>query len=112
MGSKISTLVFQPPAVTYMHVKNRLIWLRTVRNTSIPAFYIDRKAKVTLLFSHGNAEDLGMIWEWFIEFSREVHVNILVRQTDRQTETVQPVSFMPPNPYPSPQTQHPHPPAP
>jgi len=77
MGSKISTLVFQPPAVTYMHVKNRLIWLRTVRNTSIPAFYIDRKAKVTLLFSHGNAEDLGMIWEWFIEFSREVHVNIL-----------------------------------
>ena len=31
----------------------------------IPAFFIDRDAKFTLLFSHGNAEDLGMIIQYF-----------------------------------------------
>lgn len=77
MGSKISTLVFQPPEVTYLQVKKHLIWLQSTDNTSIPAFYIDRKSKVTVLFSHGNAEDLGMIYEWFTEFSFELRVNVL-----------------------------------
>lgn len=27
----------------------------------IPAFFIDRDARYTLLFSHGNAEDLGSL---------------------------------------------------
>ena len=60
-----------------MHAKRHIIWLRTVKNVSIPAFFIDRKSKVTLLFSHGNAEDIGMIYEWFQEFSLEVRVNVL-----------------------------------
>jgi hypothetical protein len=33
-----------------------------------------RGAKYTLLFSHGNAEDLGMVYEWFRELSRRIHV--------------------------------------
>lgn len=60
-----------------MHAKKQLIWLRTVRDVNIPAFYIDRKSKVTILFSHGNAEDIGMIYEWFCHFSREMRVNLL-----------------------------------
>ena len=35
----------------------------------IPAFFIDRDAKFTLLFSHGNAEDLGMIIQYFRNWS-------------------------------------------
>lgn len=77
MGSKISTLVFQPPEITFLPVKNHLIWIPCSNNVNIPAFYIDRKSKVTVLFSHGNAEDLGMIYEWFCEFSMELRVNVL-----------------------------------
>eukprot|EP01041_Mallomonas_annulata_P011367 gene11367-23792_t len=77
MGSTISTLVFQPPDVTYMHAKKHIIWLRTKADAKVPAFYIDRKASITMLFSHGNAEDLGMIYEWFCEFTRELQVNLL-----------------------------------
>jgi pimeloyl-ACP methyl ester carboxylesterase len=77
MGNQLSALVFQPPEITYTHSRKPLIWLTTRSNRSIPAFYIDRKAKVTILFSHGNAEDLGNIYEWFLIFSLELNVNLL-----------------------------------
>ena len=32
---------------------------------------------MTLLFSHGNAEDLGMIYDWFSDLSRVLNVNLL-----------------------------------
>jgi len=76
MGAYISQLLFQPPDVSYLHAKKHIIWLKTVKNESIPAFFIDRKAQVTVLFSHGNAEDLGMIYEWFLEFSKDLNVNL------------------------------------
>ncbi|RHZ01010.1 hypothetical protein DYB37_010712 [Aphanomyces astaci] len=42
-------------------------------------------AKYTLLFSHGNAEDLGMVYDWFREVSRRINVRphiIVVQSTD------------------------------
>jgi fermentation-respiration switch protein FrsA (DUF1100 family) len=77
MGSAVSSLLFQPPDVTYVHAKKHIIWLRTKNNANVPAFYIDRHSSTTILFSHGNAEDLGMIYEWFCELTREVQVNLL-----------------------------------
>jgi pimeloyl-ACP methyl ester carboxylesterase len=77
MGSKLTTLVFQPPDVTYLQAKRHLVWLRTVRNTTIPAIFIDRGSKITILFSHGNAEDLGLIYEWMCELSNELKINVL-----------------------------------
>lgn len=76
MGSHLSTIVFQPPEVTYTHARRPLIWLRTKSGSRIPAFHLDNQSKVTVLFSHGNAEDLGMIYEWFVSFSRELRVNV------------------------------------
>lgn len=32
---------------------------------------------MTILFSHGNAEDLGMIYDWFNDLARVLRVNIL-----------------------------------
>eukprot|EP00439_Symbiodinium_sp_Y106_P080984 s1579_g19.t2 len=55
MGSAITTIVFQPPQPSYSRDPN-LIWLSTSEHEVIPAFFIDRDAKFTLLFSHGNAE--------------------------------------------------------
>uniref|UniRef100_M8BQ50 Uncharacterized protein n=1 Tax=Aegilops tauschii TaxID=37682 RepID=M8BQ50_AEGTA len=35
------------------------------------------KASLTVLYSHGNAADLGKMYELFIEFSARLHVNIM-----------------------------------
>lgn len=75
MGSSISKIVFQPPDATYTKDPN-LIWLHTSEHEVIPAFFIDRDARFTLLFSHGNAEDLGMIIQYFREVSHILEVNI------------------------------------
>eukprot|EP00930_Biecheleria_cincta_P050078 TRINITY_DN35258_c0_g1_i1.p1 TRINITY_DN35258_c0_g1~~TRINITY_DN35258_c0_g1_i1.p1 ORF type:complete len:267 (-),score=40.38 TRINITY_DN35258_c0_g1_i1:50-826(-) len=75
MGTAITKIVFQPPEATYTRDPN-LIWLHTAEHDVIPAFFIDRDAKSTLLFSHGNAEDLGMIIQYFREVSHILDVNI------------------------------------
>ena len=77
MGDLISSLLFQPPNPTYLH-PSRHFWLTTAIKTRIPAFFIERpNAKVTILFSHGNAEDLGMIYDWFNDLARVLRVNIM-----------------------------------
>mmetsp|Transcript_7965 Transcript_7965/g.13351 ORF Transcript_7965/g.13351 Transcript_7965/m.13351 type:complete len:267 (+) Transcript_7965:62-862(+) len=76
MGNLISGLVFQPPHPTYIQA-HKHFWLATSNKQRIPAFYIDRNAHITILFSHGNAEDLGMIYDWFYDFSRQLNVNVL-----------------------------------
>jgi fermentation-respiration switch protein FrsA (DUF1100 family) len=75
MGAAVSSLVFQPPAVSYERDVN-LIWLQTALHDVVPAFFIDRDARLTLLFSHGNAEDLGMILQYFRELSQDLKVNV------------------------------------
>jgi fermentation-respiration switch protein FrsA (DUF1100 family) len=77
MGDLISSLLFQPPPPTYLH-PSRHFWLTNKYNNRIPAFFIERpNAKVTILFSHGNAEDLGMIYDWFNDLARVLRVNIM-----------------------------------
>mmetsp|Transcript_51550 Transcript_51550/g.116003 ORF Transcript_51550/g.116003 Transcript_51550/m.116003 type:complete len:261 (+) Transcript_51550:82-864(+) len=76
MGSGLARLVFQPPMPSYSRDPN-LIWLTTSRSEVIPAFYINREgARYTLLFSHGNAEDLGLIIRYFREVSHILRVNV------------------------------------
>ena len=73
----ISSLLFQPPTPTYLH-PSRHFWLNTETGGRIPAFFIERpNANVTILFSHGNAEDLGMIYDWFNDLARVLRVNIM-----------------------------------
>mmetsp|Transcript_13192 Transcript_13192/g.18551 ORF Transcript_13192/g.18551 Transcript_13192/m.18551 type:complete len:259 (+) Transcript_13192:77-853(+) len=76
MGAAISSLVFQPPSMTYMQ-NSKHFWLETDSQNRIPAFFIDRSSNITILFSHGNAEDLGMIYDWFHDFSRLLNVNVM-----------------------------------
>ena len=73
----VASLVFQPPELSYVHTRNEMIYLATKKGAKIPAFYLDRRAQVTVLFSHGNAEDLGLIYDSFVEFARELNVNVL-----------------------------------
>lgn len=56
MGPAVTKLVFQPPKpASYTNTPN-FFWLYTIRHQKIPAFFINRDAEFTILFSHGNAE--------------------------------------------------------
>jgi len=76
MGANMAKVVFQPPPSSYPR-DNNLMWLTTDRGNQIPAFYVTNKdAKFTLLFSHGNAEDLGLIFRSFRELTSILRVNV------------------------------------
>eukprot|EP00923_Selenidium_pygospionis_P048772 GHVN01083805.1.p1 GENE.GHVN01083805.1~~GHVN01083805.1.p1 ORF type:complete len:404 (+),score=20.01 GHVN01083805.1:46-1257(+) len=74
MGGALNKIVFQPPSATYGFEPT--IWLTTKHGEAIPAFFIDRRARFTLLFSHANAEDLGLIYSSFVEMSLVWNVNV------------------------------------
>lgn len=78
MGSVISSLLFQPPSISYKRAK-KIIWLKSKDGVDIPAIYIDKKSTTTILFSHGNAEDLGRIYEWLVTISCELRVRLLLQ---------------------------------
>lgn len=93
MGKGLSQLVFQPPDPSYVfqppdvrcvggypqHIEITSDWLTTERGEIIAAEFIrNRDAHFTVLFSHGNAEDLGFVRDDFILKSMELQVNILI----------------------------------
>ncbi|KAF7084180.1 hypothetical protein CFC21_087858 [Triticum aestivum] len=52
--------------------------LRTKRGTDVVAVYARQTgAKLTLLYSHGNAADLGQMYELFVELSAHLNVNLM-----------------------------------
>lgn len=78
ISSGISQLLYQPPDASYSNNNNRLVWLETVNGARIPAMSINRGAEITVLFSHGNAEDIGLVYDWFETFSERVGVNVFL----------------------------------
>jgi len=89
MGSSIvRSLAFQPPPSSYTDydLKDLFFIPKNVppnkqdpENIGIPAiFYTYPKADFTIIFTHGNAEDLGMISPWMEILSSSMGVNILV----------------------------------
>ena len=53
------------------------VWLETRRGSRIEAFFVDRRAQMTVLFSHANAEDVSMVFAWLRELSLRLGVNVL-----------------------------------
>jgi abhydrolase domain-containing protein 17 len=52
--------------------------LPTKRGTEVVAMYARQPgAKLTLLYSHGNAADLGQMYELFVELASHLNVNIM-----------------------------------
>ncbi|KAF8691352.1 hypothetical protein HU200_040483 [Digitaria exilis] len=52
--------------------------LRTKRGTEVVAMHVRQPgAKLTLLYSHGNAADLGQMYELFVELSSHLNVNLM-----------------------------------
>jgi pimeloyl-ACP methyl ester carboxylesterase len=75
MGNVIHGLLFQPPEPSY-HPDPNLIWLQTRRGERIPGFFLNKKAPLTILFSHGNAEDLGYILNYFNDVASGLKANV------------------------------------
>lgn len=76
MGDAISSLLFQPPPANKLK-ESKLVWLDTSRGERIPGTYITSPgAKLTFLYSHANAEDLGNIYPWCKFLSRSLKVNL------------------------------------
>ncbi|KAL6859058.1 hypothetical protein ACP4OV_018060 [Aristida adscensionis] len=52
--------------------------VRTRRGSEVIAMYVRcPKARLTVLYSHGNAADLGKMYELFVELSATLHVNLM-----------------------------------
>lgn len=77
MGDVISFFLFQPPCIPTPLPRSKYFWIKTSQKSVIPAFYIKHdQATQTILYSHGNAEDLGMIYDYLRDISRLLKVNI------------------------------------
>lgn len=79
MGALANKMIFQPTPSTYSSDSPGLIWLDVAYSTQpVPAFFVPHpEAEFTILFSHGNAEDLGCIFDWLHELSYHLKVNVL-----------------------------------
>jgi len=77
MGNNVNSILFRPPPTTPLHPSCRF-WLTTAHGNRIPAVYFKRSgAMITVLYSHANAEDLGLMFGWLKCLSRRLNVNIL-----------------------------------
>ena len=78
MGTLLSKVVFHPPQSKYPQNSNHMILL-TESGTKIPMAFINRNAPITIIFSHGNAEDLFEMEEWVRFFLlKKVHANAVL----------------------------------
>jgi len=76
MGASIDKLLFQAPSPSYSETDERFMHLLTRRGKNISSFFINNSEVYTILFSHGNAEDLGLIYGWFKQVGRILRVNV------------------------------------
>ena len=75
--SLVNSLLFKPPPPKPYRFKN-VIKLQTSNGNEIAAVYVKREgANVTILFSHGNAEDLNTSYWWLERLAKECNVNVL-----------------------------------
>lgn len=90
MGALLSAVVFQPPSVCAIAAESMIqrhaiaIPLQHDHSSGVfdsalrvPAFYINIGSTITVIFSHGNAEDLTTIYDRFQYFANALNVNVI-----------------------------------
>ncbi|OEH76794.1 alpha beta hydrolase [Cyclospora cayetanensis] len=75
MGSLLDRLVFMPPPKTDISLYP-VEYLRTAKGSIIPFVFIRGSSPLTLLYSHGNAEDLGGALRYVRGFMAALGVSI------------------------------------
>jgi hypothetical protein len=77
-ASIVDVLLFKPPDFDEYDFPADVLRLRTDNDNVIHATFVQRQgAKITILYSHGNAEDMNTCY-WFLrKLSRKLKVNVL-----------------------------------
>jgi len=80
MGGYVAKQAFLPPPVTPITQVNDVTFITMPRSKhKIPVLHIKHPSnpEFTILFSHGNAEDVGVSEGWFYELSEKLKVNFV-----------------------------------
>jgi len=86
MGSIVTKAAFLPPTPPNRVESPDLVFIETRSKFAIPVLHIRYKRnqnthtttpRFTLIYSHGNAEDLGSIQDWMYQLSRKLHIDII-----------------------------------
>mmetsp|Transcript_9388 Transcript_9388/g.13892 ORF Transcript_9388/g.13892 Transcript_9388/m.13892 type:complete len:256 (-) Transcript_9388:23-790(-) len=81
MGNTINKFVFFPPETTYTEEHPYPVtWIKTKSNKNIPAYHLissNKDNKKTILYSHGNAADIGAMFPFLHLLHQNLDVNIL-----------------------------------
>ena len=76
--SLVSKALFQPP-VSRFPMNPEHMFLHSKSGSRIQVLYMNRNAKYTIIFSHGNAEDIYLVEHWLHSyFLKQVEVNAVV----------------------------------
>lgn len=77
LSLSIDSLLYQPPETNSPGQHQfEYIWITTSCGDMIPCWFIYKRKPVTLLFSHGNAEDLSTLYDWMNVLADRLNVNI------------------------------------
>mmetsp|Transcript_16426 Transcript_16426/g.34331 ORF Transcript_16426/g.34331 Transcript_16426/m.34331 type:complete len:805 (-) Transcript_16426:108-2522(-) len=81
-NSVVSHVLFHPPTPpTPLLPHQKYFWIETSTKLLIPAIFISNEnnpnARFTLLYSHGHDVDLGLIYDFLVDLSRLLGVNVM-----------------------------------
>ena len=77
-SSLVNILLFKPPLTKRYRIPSEIYHVQTSFGNQIAVTHIHRRgSNVTLLFSHGNAEDLNSAYYWMKKLSKELDVNVV-----------------------------------
>ncbi|ELR13238.1 alpha/beta hydrolase, putative [Acanthamoeba castellanii str. Neff] len=78
MGNVVASKAFLPPYPSYDEQMATLVWATSKLGDRIPCTYwAHARPRFTILFSHGNAEDIGQLNDWLGYMCRTFSVNVL-----------------------------------
>lgn len=77
MGTTISSLVFQPPPCTFDQINYEQIPSFLLINEKIRAFFFKQRSPIYLVFAHGNAEDINIVYDHLDDMSESLNVNVI-----------------------------------
>ncbi|SBS80164.1 alpha/beta hydrolase, putative [Plasmodium ovale] len=76
MGNALNQLIFRPHPPSYSKNNKRLHFIKTKHGSTICGFFVNNNADITVLFSHGNAEDIGDLMSSFENKIKRLGLNL------------------------------------
>lgn len=79
MGNIFDRFIFSAPLESsFERIDLNMIYIETENKEIVSAYFINRNAPMTILFCHGNAENIYILYDYFEEVSEIWNVNIFL----------------------------------